>query len=156
MKTIVTFVLAISLSSLAWSQQVEVIKFSQLEEYLNQPSPNIRIVNFWATWCRPCVKELPFFQSYYAANQANGVEMLLVSLDFVEDLEKVKAFVEKRGLTAKVNLLDETDYNSFIDKIDPRWSGAIPATILMKGDKRLFVEKELKEGELEKWVSQLE
>lgn len=79
--------------------------------------------------------------------------MLLISLDFVEDLEKVKAFIDKREITAKVNLLDETDYNSFIDKIDARWSGAIPATIIIKGDKRAFIEKELAEGDLEKLIA---
>ena len=76
-----------------------------------------------------------------------------MSFDFVEQLEtKVKTFVNKKGLKSKIYLLDETDYNAFIDKVDPSWSGALPATMIVdsRKNKRLFLEKEFDQGELEK------
>lgn len=135
------------------AQGIEVIKYADLVRIISAESNNNKVINFWATWCRPCVKELPQFLSLYEKYNTQNLELTLISFDFVEDLEtKLKPFVEKRNIKAKVYLLDETDYNSFIDKIDPSWSGAIPATLLIaKGNnKRKFVEKAFAENELEK------
>lgn len=126
------------------AQSVKVVKWPELERVLNTPSEKPTIINFWATWCRPCVKELPFFLE--AADSMQGqFDMVLVSLDFKTDLEqKVIPFVDRRQIKLPVLLLDETDYNSFIDKVDPQWSGAIPATLMLSPERsaKAFFEKE--------------
>ncbi len=135
---------------------VEVIKFDDLKKIINAETHPITIVNFWATWCAPCVKELPQFEKLLEAEKDKGVRMVLVSFDFAEQLEsKVLPFVKKHNLQSELVLLDETDYNSFIDKIDPSWSGAIPATLMIdhRNDKRAFFEKEFKSGELKETYS---
>jgi len=135
------------------AQSIEVIKYPDLAKLINTPSEKHKVINFWATWCRPCVKELPQFLELYEKYNDENLELSLISFDFVEDLEnKLKPFVDKKNIEAKVYLLDETDYNAFIDKVDPSWSGAIPATLLVaKGNsKRKFIEKEFSEDELEK------
>lgn len=150
------FTLLISLyliPSASHAQSVEVIKYPDLAKLISTPSDQNKVINFWATWCRPCVKELPQFLSLYEKYNDQNLELSLVSFDFVEDLEnKLKPFVAKKNIKAKVYLLDETDYNAFIDKVDPAWSGAIPATLMIaKGNtKRKFIEKEFSEDELEK------
>ncbi|MDP4679414.1 MAG: TlpA family protein disulfide reductase [Cyclobacteriaceae bacterium] len=120
---------------------------------MDDQSNEILIVNFWATWCGPCVKELPQFDDLYKKYQGKNVKIVLVSFDFADQLnKKVIPFVEKRNIKVEVVLLDETDYASFIDLIDPAWSGAIPATLMIdrrNGLKRQFYEKEFKEGQLE-------
>ncbi|WP_422361460.1 TlpA disulfide reductase family protein [Reichenbachiella sp.] len=139
--------------SQAPAQSVEVIKYPDLAKLISTPSEKHKVINFWATWCRPCIKELPQFLALYEKYNEENLELSLVSFDFVEDLEnKLKPFVSKKSIEAKVYLLDETDYNAFIDKVDPSWSGAIPATLLVaKGNsKRKFIEKEFSENELEK------
>ncbi len=141
-----TFVLSFFLFSYGQlaAQSVKVIKWQELERVLNTPSEKPTIINFWATWCRPCVKELPFFLE--AADSMQGqFDMVLVSLDFKSDLEqKVIPFIDRRQIKLPVLLLDETDYNSFIDKVDPQWSGAIPATLMLSPERRTkaFFEKE--------------
>ena len=138
-------------SLLARSQTVEVIKYEDLEKIVNEKSDDVQVINFWATWCRPCIKELPYFEAVNEAYEGKGVRVILVSFDFVEDLEtKVIPFVNKREISAAVKLLDETDYNAFIDKIDPSWSGAIPATLIInhKTGERSFYEKEFAQKEL--------
>jgi peroxiredoxin len=99
------------------------------------------------------VKELPQFDDLYKKYQGKNVKIVLVSFDFADQLnKKVIPFVEKRNIKVEVVLLDETDYASFIDLIDPAWSGAIPATLMIdrrNGLKRQFYEKEFKEGQLE-------
>lgn len=142
---------------LSWglhAQDVPVIKLDQLKKLLHDPQAGeVHVINFWATWCAPCIKELPLFQQYHDNHPAG--RMTLVSMDFVDKLERVKAFVKKKNLTPSVLLLDEVDYNSWIDLVDKRWSGALPATIVInpKTGKRAFHEGELHEGELEKLVA---
>ncbi|UXP33906.1 TlpA family protein disulfide reductase [Reichenbachiella agarivorans] len=134
------------------AQKVEVIQFDQLNTIITEKDAPIRVINFWATWCAPCIKELPQFEALYEKYKSQNMEVILVSMDFVENLDdKVKKFALKKSLKSKLYLLNETDYNSFIDKIDPTWSGAIPATLIVdsRKNKRIFFEKEFKEGELE-------
>ena len=135
---------------------VEVIKYDGLEAIISAKNSGVQVINFWATWCGPCVKELPYFEEVNASMK-DQINVNLVSLDFVDDVEKkVTPFVQKKGLKSKVYLLDEIDYNSWIDKVDPSWSGAIPATLIVDSHtgKRKFIEKELKPGELESMLKE--
>ncbi len=136
----------------AVGQSIEVVKFPKLRQVINAPGDEIRVINFWATWCKPCVEELGYFEALPEQLGGREVKVILVSLDFVEEVDKkVKKFVEKRGIKSQLMLLDETDYNAFIDHISPEWSGAIPATLLVdaKTGRKEFFEKAFKEGTLE-------
>lgn len=157
MKKLKVLTLLLLVSGFAFGQTtVKVIKWSELEEYLAQDSEKVRVINFWATWCGPCVKELPYFQEAHETYGEKGVEIVLVSLDDVEVVEdRVNPFIDRKGLTASVVLLDETDYNMFIPKVDERWSGAIPMTLILDNDsqKRTFFERELDREELFESIS---
>lgn len=118
---------------------------------ISQKSGRLKIINFWATWCAPCVKEIPYFEKIVENFPSDRVEVLLVSLDFKKDLEnKVIPFVNKRGLKSKVFLLDETDYNSWIDDVSTEWQEDIPATLFVYPEKgiRSFSAKEYSQEEL--------
>ncbi len=133
--------------------QIEVLKFNTLESKMEIMAQNneLSIVNFWATWCKPCIAELPYFEEAGKAFAEKGVTLLLVSMDFVEVLDsKVKPFVQKRNMQSSVVLLDETDYNAFINEVDKNWSGAIPATLFIgkNGKRKVFFEKEFQRDDL--------
>lgn len=135
----------------------KVIKWNELEAIINKKSEKLQIINFWATWCAPCIKELPYFEALNRT-ASDKVEVTLVSLNFADELEKrVLPFIKRRKLHSQVLLLDEVDYNSWIDKVDPSWSGAIPATLIINplNGKRKFVEKELNEGELNSLIEEV-
>lgn len=141
-----------------FGQKVEVIKFPQLQEMISAGKPSIKVINFWATWCKPCIEELPYFEEVNRTYGGDDFEVVLVSLDFVEDLDtKVRLFVEKKGLQSKLYLLDETDFNEIINKIDTSWSGAIPATLIVdqRNKKKDFYERQFKEGELSQIIKTL-
>ncbi|MBU2906343.1 MULTISPECIES: TlpA disulfide reductase family protein [Arenibacter] len=125
---------------LSSNEDIPIYNFESLKPLLNTNSDKVHIVNFWAMWCAPCVKELPILKEYEANNP--NVEILLVSLDFPENIEtKLKPFLKKKGITSKVVLLDDPDANSWIDKIDPNWSGAIPFTIIFNNKNRSYHER---------------
>lgn len=125
------------------SQQVDLITVDKLNERLEKGRDTTFVVNFWATWCAPCIKELPHFEKLQQDKKSEKLKVLLVSVDFKSRLEKsVIPFVKKRGLKNEVYLLDEKDQQVYIDKIDKTWSGAIPATLFVKGLNRKFMETE--------------
>jgi len=156
--TLVLFFLVLSLSGSTVSPPaVKVVKFDALEQLMTRNTDKVEIINFWATWCKPCIKELPYFQQVHQ-QMGDRVNVTLISLDFVEALQnKVIPFVEKRGITPEVLLLDEIDYNSWIDKVDPSWSGAIPATLIINHNtgKRKFHEGELTSTQIKNMITQL-
>lgn len=119
---------------------IPVYNFDQLQPLLYTDSSKTYIINFWAMWCAPCVKELPYIQQYQQKNPET--EVILVSLDFTKDIEtKLKPFLKQKNITSKVVLLDDPASNTWIDKIDPNWSGALPFTIVFNNKKRAFFER---------------
>jgi len=117
------------------AHEVEVIRFTQLEQELHPKKNTIHIINFFASWCIPCIHELPFFEEINTQYKAEDVKVLLVSLDFKEDLEtKLKPILIKKKIASTVKLLDETDYNDWIPHVDADWDGAIPYTLIIHND----------------------
>ena len=143
MKSHLTLILFLFITSSGFCQKVELLSVDRLNERIQQGKDTTYIVNFWATWCAPCIKELPHFEKLQQEKRREKLKVLLVSLDIKSRLKKsVVPFVKKRELKNEVFLLDETDEQVFIDRIDKSWSGAIPATLFVKGKKRKFLEKE--------------
>jgi thiol-disulfide isomerase/thioredoxin len=134
--------------------QTKVIKIGALEALMKKKEGPVQVINFWATWCGPCVKELPLFEQVSVPN----TKVTLINLDFVEKLDRVDAFISRKSMKSEVLLLDEIDYNSWIEKVDKEWSGAIPATLIYNPatGKRTFTQQELKEGELEKLIASVQ
>jgi hypothetical protein len=99
--------------------------------------------------------EMPYFEKFNYDQAFPDVNVIFISLDFIENLDsKVRKFIIKNGIQSDMYLLDDIDYNSWINKVDKNWSGAIPATLIIDGKtgKREFHEAEFSEGELEKIV----
>lgn len=148
----------LSLSGIpAKSQPVRVIKFDQLKQLVSQPNDTLYVMNFWATWCAPCVQELPQFEAIRRQYANRKLTVLLVSLDDRKTLStKVIPFVRNRKIQSPVVLLDESDLNTWVDKIAPEWSGALPMTLILnnKHNVRQFIGKPVKEGELESIINQ--
>jgi len=133
------------------AQEIKLIKFPDLQKII-EDNNSIKIINFWATWCKPCIEEIPYFEALNRQYAEENVDVILISFDFGKDaLKKVNYFVSKKRIDSKVLILDETDFNDFIDKVDPSWSGALPATLLVDNSRRKkrFFEKQFKSGELE-------
>lgn len=116
----------------------------------------IYIVNFWATWCIPCVKELPAFTAAHDFFEHKPVKVLLVSFDFKEQYPaKLKAWVAKKKLHPEVVWFSETNPTLYIPKIAPEWEGGLPATLFVNNStgERKFKAEEVTTEELKSWIS---
>jgi len=137
----------------AHSQQVSAVyKITDLLKRIEQNNDTVYVLNFWATWCVPCVKELPEIDSFAIRHKNENVKVILVSLDFKDELDKkVNPFLKKNGYKTECVLLDEVNGNDFIDKIDKRWTGSIPATYFTTNKRRktAFIENKIGKTELE-------
>jgi thiol-disulfide isomerase/thioredoxin len=134
----------------------QIYKIDDLLKRTNK-SDTIYVVNFWAVWCKPCVQELPSFDSLYQSTKNKPIKIILVSLDFKEDLEsKVNVFLKKKKIQSECVLLDEINGNDFINKVDKAWTGAIPATLFTYKSKKKFLEKKVTLFELERELKELQ
>jgi thiol-disulfide isomerase/thioredoxin len=139
MKSFIYFILTLFVLSCSTNQnKLEVYDFQGIEKFLHQKNNKTYVINFWATWCAPCIKELPYFEQIQEKYKKD-VEVILISLDFPSQYEtKLIPFLEKRQLKSKVIVLDDVDMNSWIPKIDLNWGGAIPVTLIYNSNKRQF------------------
>jgi thiol-disulfide isomerase/thioredoxin len=142
------------ISGFVFSQEIKVVKITDLEKIIVESKTPL-IINMWATWCIPCIEELPYFQEEAKKHDKDSVQLLLVSLDFKETFpEGITRFMNKRNITAPVVWLDETNADYFCPKIDAKWSGAIPATLFInnKTGYRNFIEEQISHERLKKEI----
>ncbi|MEO9510790.1 MAG: TlpA disulfide reductase family protein [Flavobacteriaceae bacterium] len=119
-----------------------VYDFEGFKPLLNKEDDKTYIINFWATWCKPCIEELPYFEQVNAEQSDNGVEVILVSLDMPSMWKsRLEPFVEKKGLKSTVVILDDPKQNDWIPKVAEEWGGGIPATLIYNKDSRSFYEQ---------------
>jgi len=127
-----------------------ILDFNGLEPRLSTDSDSTFIVNFWATWCKPCVKELPYFQKLGQEYNSRKVKLLFVSLDFPNKYESLlKPYIKEHNIEEEVIALNDPNSNDWIPKIDDSWTGAIPATIIFNKNQRKFYEQSFTYEELE-------
>jgi len=150
------FLIIVSLlvSTVIFSQQVKAVKITEVEKMIAESKTPL-IVNVWATWCGPCLEELPYFQKEVKEHSKDSVQLLLVSLDFKEAFPKdITKFIYKKKIRTPVVWLDETDADYFCPKLDAQWSGAIPATLFInnKTGYRKFIEGKISHEDLKKEI----
>jgi thiol-disulfide isomerase/thioredoxin len=150
-KIIALFILLVVVTQTeAQNQNIRKVKINELMKIIDTTSVPL-VVNFWASWCAPCIKEIPWFEKSVAAFSEQKVKLLLVSLDFADDYPKgIATFAKKNNYTSTIVWLDETNADVFCPKIDKQWDGAIPVTLMVNKKKgyRKFHAQQLPEQRL--------
>jgi thiol-disulfide isomerase/thioredoxin len=159
MRKWVSILAVLLFAAVASGQKIRSIKATDMEKIIAD-SKGPLIINMWATWCKPCIEELPYFIEEVNKHntglqnsdaKADSIQIILISLDFKEDYPgNIAAFAKKRNFNAPVMWLDETNADYFCPKLDAKWSGAIPATLFInnKTGYRNFVEEQISHEKL--------
>lgn len=114
--------------------------FDEMAHIFEYKNDTTYIINFWATWCKPCVEELPYFEDIHTKYSDASVKVILVSLDFKKQIEKkLLPFIAARNLQPEVLALVDNDANTWIPKVEEEWEGAIPVTVIYNKEKREFI-----------------
>ena len=151
MKLIACILFGITFLQYTAAQQINKAKIEDITAYI-QKADHPLIVTFWATWCKPCIEELPLLEQTVQQNKSAKVELVMVSLDFPEAYPKdILDFVKKRNIRATFFWLNETDADHFCPAIDKQWQGSIPATLFINQQNtyRKFFEKKINPKELD-------
>lgn len=142
------------ISGFVFGQEIKSVKITELEKIIAESKTPL-IINFWASWCKPCIEEIPYFQEEVKKHSKDSLDLLLVSLDFAEAYPgDILSVAKKRKFIVPIVWLDETNADYFCPKIDAKWSGAIPATFFInnKTGYRKFIEEQLPEEKLKKEI----
>jgi thiol-disulfide isomerase/thioredoxin len=122
--------------------------FDELAPIFEQKNDTTYLINFWATWCKPCVEEMPYIEQLHDDFGDQKLAIILVSLDFPKQIEsKLLPFIRENQLRSRVVALLDGKYNDWIDRVDPSWGGAIPVTVIYNAEKRVFIDKPIKQYE---------
>lgn len=127
----------------------EIITESRFGQLVQKSNDTLYVVNFWATWCKPCIEEMSFFMHLSDSLKNHPVKFIFVSMDFKSQHDRVKEFVAKKAPLERVYQLIPENANEFINSVDESWSGAIPATAYYRsGQKLYFYEGEYEASQL--------
>ena len=145
-KLFLPFVIVILLVSSCKSKEIDknatieiLDQFEELQTIIDSESDNVLVLNFWSTYCPPCIKEMPHFNQLASAYQNRNIRILLISLDDVSQLDaRIYPFVKKHNIQQEVMVLKDQNYTKWTEKIDESWYGALPATLIIYEGKRNF------------------
>jgi thiol-disulfide isomerase/thioredoxin len=160
MKTMSKIILAclfIAFAGNLRAQDIPKWKLQDLKDVIAK-SDKPTILNFWASFCKPCLEEMPYFQELARKYEKEGVQLILVNLDSKDWYpKKLKALAAKRKITSGIAFLDETDADLFCPAVDPSWSGAIPASVFInnKTGYKKFFEDQLEKDEVENEIKKM-
>lgn len=139
---------------MARAQKISAYNADQLMQRVSNPD-TIYVVNFWATWCVPCVEELPSFNMINDLYKGKPVKVLLLSFDFKEQYPAaLESWVKKKKLHPEVAWFNETNPTEYIPKIAPTWEGGLPATLFInnKTGEKTVKPDQITTDELKSWI----
>ena len=152
-KTLNLFILLFFLLSFSCSDKydknIQVVDFDEFYSKIDLSSDDTYVINFWATWCSPCVKELPYFESVNKEYSDKNVKVILVSLDFPSQIEsRLKPYIRKNNIKSNEILLDDSKMNKWVPRVSEKWDGGIPATLIVNSSNYNFYPNPFEKEEL--------
>lgn len=121
-----------SAEAAAPAAELKTLSVEEIRPLLEEQQGKVVVVSFWATWCVPCVEEMPELAKFYEAYRDKGVTFLSLSVDTPAAFEegKVAAFVQKHELPFPVWVVTERDPAAVSSVMKADWGGTLPATFV--------------------------
>jgi len=101
-------------------------------------SGKFRLVNFWATWCAPCVAEFDEFITINRMYRHRDFELVMVSVNAPDEQNAVLTFLKKHQASSRNLLFASAKRDKLIDAFDPEWQGEVPLTVLIDPDGKII------------------
>lgn len=144
----------------AQAKPARFISVEQLRSVLHSHKGRVLVVHFWATWCQPCMHELPMLAKLARESSARGVDFLPVSLDDASERSALwvgRVLASKTGDSGWSPILKWDEGESITESFDPRWQGEIPVFFVYDRDGRLrrYMIGDLGRGDFERLVGDL-
>ena len=117
-----------------WNEEPVTLKkidAAGARELAQNKSDKYRLVNVWASWCIPCVNELPEFVTMNRMYRNRNFELITISLDSAEKLDKSLELLKKQHVAATNYIFDSGDRDALAEAIDKQWNGPVPYTLLI-------------------------
>jgi peroxiredoxin len=111
--------------------ELNLIDPEGLKELVKNDTNKYRLINVWATWCGPCIAELPEFVTMHRMYRQRKFELITVSADEPDARSAALKVLQKNHVSAKNYLFNSDDRNALFDSIDKKWEGAVPYTVLV-------------------------
>lgn len=142
---------------LGFSQEVKTVKIEELKKVYTKSNDTTYVVNFFASWCGPCMMEIPILNKFQEEHKNSKIQLIYVSVDNPSSTKKLQKVVIKMKMQPPIYLLNESSDFSWLPNIDKRWQGSIPATMIINGNKNVkaFFETPMEKGQLEFYLSKL-
>jgi len=120
---------AVFLPAFAWGANLSPVTGNELLLKIQKEKNKITILNIWATWCGPCVEEMPDLLKIQKVYGKQGLNLMLVSADFPSEVQSVHKFLDDRKVTFPTYIKQGKDME-FISQLHKDWDGAIPVTFV--------------------------
>jgi len=157
MGKIIVLIGLLAFSMVGFGQSLKKMKIGEVDAYIKKSKHPV-VVSFWATWCAPCVEEIPWLQEAVQNHKKDSVELVLISLDYANFYpKKVNEFIKEKKFEATFWWLDETNADLFCPVIDAKWDGSIPVTLFVnnKTGYRKFMNRQLTDRQVEPEIQKM-
>lgn len=154
MKILLYFFSILSLHK-SYSQSAKLTEFSKIQNIYKSRNDTTYIVNFFTTWCTACKKQILLLDELSTKNLP--IKVMFVSLDIPKDSFIVRSYVNNFKLQSKSYLMNDLNYDSWMPKIESKWSGSVPFTIMYRGitSEKYWIEGKLNKDDLRKKLKEI-
>jgi thiol-disulfide isomerase/thioredoxin len=124
--------LTLLLGAVAWAAPTDLLPYDENvhQKLIAGSKGQVLLIDFWATWCSPCLEEIPHLVALERKYRGKGLRLVTVSADDEEDRAAALKFLQEKRVPAPVYLKTAGDDDKFITFVDKTWSGALPALFL--------------------------
>jgi thiol-disulfide isomerase/thioredoxin len=112
--------------------EVDLASADELKALRKNSTGKLLLIDFWATWCGPCIEEFPELETMYRMYGHRAFDLVTVSINYPDEKAGVFAALQKQHATSRNLVLGSTDIYSLIAAFDPQWNAAVPYTVLIK------------------------
>ena len=110
---------------------VALIDSAKFQNIISNNNGSVLVVNVWATWCLPCVEEMPDLVEITDFYESESVKIIGISIDYPEEIQsKILPFIKNNKLNFPIFVNDFKNDEALINFLNEKWSGAIPATFI--------------------------